>query len=171
MGRWRAGGAPGLLRRVRWGNVGRLAALLAAGLAVASAGRGCGAGQPRPEAPRAEAPGGETTGGDARDGETRGEETAGGRTTGGQTPGSNAPPAPAGEPQPDRTPAKRATPRTIRRRLRSSSAKSGRSRCPAVAPNHAPTAPKPQSAPIPPAPQTPPVTPPPTGEFTPDPGA
>src|SRR5262245_33421672 len=106
MGRRRASGASGLLRRVRWGNVGRLAALLAAGLAVASAGRGCGAGQPRPEAPRAEAPGGETTGGDARDGETRGEETAGGRTTGGpttggQTPGSKAPPAPAGEPQPD----------------------------------------------------------------------
>jgi len=33
-----------LLRRVRWGNVGRLAALLAAGVLIATAGRGCGDG-------------------------------------------------------------------------------------------------------------------------------
>ena len=46
MDRRRAGGAPALLRRVRWGNVGRLVALLAAGALLATGGRGC-----RPENP------------------------------------------------------------------------------------------------------------------------
>ncbi|MGH2802710.1 MAG: hypothetical protein ACRDL4_06660, partial [Thermoleophilaceae bacterium] len=46
MDRRRAGRASALLRRVRWGNVGRLAALLAAGLLIASEVRACG----RPEA-------------------------------------------------------------------------------------------------------------------------
>ena len=45
--RRRARGGPVLLRRVRWGNVGRLVALLAAGALIATGGRGCG---PEPEA-------------------------------------------------------------------------------------------------------------------------
>jgi hypothetical protein len=49
MDRRRAGGAPALLRRVRWDNVGRLVALLAAGVLVAVGGRGC---EPDPPAPR-----------------------------------------------------------------------------------------------------------------------
>jgi hypothetical protein len=40
--RRRARGHPALLRRVRWGNVGRLAALLAAGTLIATGGRSCG---------------------------------------------------------------------------------------------------------------------------------
>src|SRR5215204_7106829 len=49
MGRRRADGGPGLLARVRWGNVGRLAALLAAALLVFTGPRGCGpAEQPSP---------------------------------------------------------------------------------------------------------------------------
>jgi hypothetical protein len=40
--RRRARGHPALLRRVRWGNVGRLAALLAAGTLIATGGRACG---------------------------------------------------------------------------------------------------------------------------------
>jgi hypothetical protein len=48
--RW-ARGAPALVRRVRWGNVGRLAALLAAGTLIATEGRSCGeeAAAPLPE--------------------------------------------------------------------------------------------------------------------------
>src|SRR4051812_33349153 len=42
MERRRADGGLGLLARVRWGNVGRLAALLAAALLVLSGPRGCG---------------------------------------------------------------------------------------------------------------------------------
>src|SRR3954464_2078599 len=41
MERRRADGGSGLLARVRWGNVGRLAALLAAALLVLSGPRGC----------------------------------------------------------------------------------------------------------------------------------
>jgi hypothetical protein len=47
----RAGGAPALWRRVRWANVGRLAALLAAGLLLVTGGRGCRAGSPLPAPP------------------------------------------------------------------------------------------------------------------------
>jgi hypothetical protein len=72
MGRRPASGIQGFLRRVRWGNVGCLAALLAAGVLVATGGRGFGAvparevppgapprptlGQPAPEATRAGPP-------------------------------------------------------------------------------------------------------------------
>src|SRR4051794_4941886 len=43
MARRRAGAAPGLMGRVRWANVGRLAALLAAGLLIlVGPPRGCG---------------------------------------------------------------------------------------------------------------------------------
>src|SRR4051794_16297518 len=41
MERRRADGGPGLLARVRWGNVGRLAALLAAALLILAGPRGC----------------------------------------------------------------------------------------------------------------------------------
>src|SRR5438128_11977210 len=41
MGRRRGDGPPGLLGRVRWGNVGRLAALLATGLLIAAGPRSC----------------------------------------------------------------------------------------------------------------------------------
>src|SRR5437588_1658119 len=41
MGRRRGNGPPGLLGRVRWGNVGRLAALLATGLLIAAGPRSC----------------------------------------------------------------------------------------------------------------------------------
>ena len=52
MDRRRAGGAVALLRRVRWGNVGRLMALLAAGLLVVGVIRG-GSREPRRPAPGA----------------------------------------------------------------------------------------------------------------------
>src|SRR4051795_12550695 len=42
MARRRADGEPGLIDRVRWRNVGGLAALLAAGLAIALGPRSCG---------------------------------------------------------------------------------------------------------------------------------
>src|SRR3954451_14128144 len=42
MARRRADGEPGLIDRVRWRNVGRLAVLLAAGLLIALGPRGCG---------------------------------------------------------------------------------------------------------------------------------
>src|SRR5215212_6004629 len=41
MERRRADGGPGLMARVRWGNVGRLAALLAAALLILAGPRGC----------------------------------------------------------------------------------------------------------------------------------
>src|SRR5215213_1469116 len=41
MERRRADGGPGLVSRVRWGNVGRLAALLAAALLILAGPRGC----------------------------------------------------------------------------------------------------------------------------------
>src|SRR3954449_13435870 len=45
MERRRADGGPGLLARVRWGNVGRLAALLAAALLILAGPRGCRRGE------------------------------------------------------------------------------------------------------------------------------
>src|SRR5829696_5007836 len=45
MERRRADGGPGLMARVRWGNVGRLAALLAAALLILAGPRGCGRGE------------------------------------------------------------------------------------------------------------------------------
>src|SRR3954465_3759115 len=64
-----------LLRRVRWGNVGRLTALLAAGVLIASGGRGCGEGagpgEPRTRSPRqgvGEAPAGPPPRGEPRAG-------------------------------------------------------------------------------------------------------
>jgi translation initiation factor IF-2 len=48
MARRRADGPPGLLDRVRWGNLGRLVALLAAGLLIAVGPRACSR-EPGPE--------------------------------------------------------------------------------------------------------------------------
>src|SRR5215208_4064526 len=45
MERRRADGGPGLMARVRWGNVGRLAALLAAALLILAGPRGCRRGE------------------------------------------------------------------------------------------------------------------------------
>src|SRR3954447_25246050 len=45
MERRRADGGPGLLARVRWGNVGRLAALLAAALLILAGPRACRRGE------------------------------------------------------------------------------------------------------------------------------
>src|SRR5688500_17186333 len=54
MERRRADGGPGLMARVRWGNVGRLAALLAAALLILTGPRGCGRGEvPSPPGPGA----------------------------------------------------------------------------------------------------------------------
>src|SRR5205807_1408884 len=46
MGRGRGDGQPGLIERVRWGNVARLAALVAGGLLIAVGPRSCGARPP-----------------------------------------------------------------------------------------------------------------------------
>jgi hypothetical protein len=76
--RRRARGHPALLRRVRWGNVGRLAALLAAGTLIATGGRGC---RQEPSVPlREEEPGAALGRADSgRSGDARGRERDGAR--------------------------------------------------------------------------------------------
>jgi len=59
MGRGRGDGQPGLIERVRWGNVARLAALVAGGLLIAVGPHSCGARPPTAvelPAPRASVP-------------------------------------------------------------------------------------------------------------------
>jgi len=59
MGRGRGDGQPGLIERVRWGNVARLAALLAGGVLIAVGPHSCGARPPTAvelPAPRASVP-------------------------------------------------------------------------------------------------------------------
>src|SRR5205085_1693900 len=50
MARRRGDGPPGLIDRVRWGNVGRLAVVLAAGLLIAVGPGGCGKDAAKPVA-------------------------------------------------------------------------------------------------------------------------
>ncbi|MEA2401766.1 MAG: hypothetical protein QOK00_2169 [Thermoleophilaceae bacterium] len=189
MGRRRSSGVAALVRRVRWANVGRLTALMAAGLLIATWPRGAGEGVERP-----------------RQGEVRVERGAGSR-------GVRARPAPRRPPAAPRRgrkaakrgvgpPGARVGLRPPRRRGRKPAKKGVERPAAPVAPLAAPVAPRatpvapratpvapraapvappavpvaPRAAPRPPPPRSPPASPAPhapsaPGEFGPEPGA